>query len=375
MPHARVHRLPMRAPDDVSRIAAALTSGAIDPASIVAILAKTEGNGCVNDFTRGYAVQSLKALLAPYLSPEAMAEVSMVMSGGCEGAIAPHWLVIEARREGFGPPGPALAVGSARTRDLLPEEIGRLAQVDLVADAVRRAMAAAQIASVGDVHYVQIKCPLLTAERVLAAEGRGETVATTSTLKSMGLSRGASALGVAVALGELQRADLSDAAIGVDTALWSKVASASAGIELLENEVVVLGMSAGWSGDLAIDHAVMADAIDVEPVRDAFDRLGVDASRQLRGKTADRFVALLAKAEASTTGMLRSARHTMLDDSDISSTRHARGFVAGALAGIVGTGEIFVSGGAEHQGPDGGGPCALIVRRGPEHEPPMMPHF
>ena len=53
----------------------------------------------------------------------------------------------------------------------------------------------------------------------------------------------------------------------------------------------------------------------------------------------------------------------MLDDSDISSTRHARAFVAGALGGLVGHAEIFVSGGAEHQGPDGGGPVAVIVDR------------
>jgi cyanuric acid amidohydrolase len=365
----------MRSPDDVSRIRQGIEAGTILPASIVAILAKTEGNGCVNDFTRGYAVQSLKALLASTVAPDALAEISMVMSGGCEGALAPHWLVIEARPEDGDMPGPALAVGRARTRDLLPEEIGRLAQVDLVAEAVVRAMADAAISSSADVHYVQIKCPLLTAERVAAAEARGQSVATTSTLKSMGLSRGASALGVAVALGEILREDLQEADIGVRTDLWSQVASASAGIELLETEIVVLGMSAAWSGDLAIDHAVMADAIDVEPVRDAFDRLGVDATRQLRGAGATRFVALLAKAEPSTTGLLRGARHTMLDDSDISATRHARGFVAGALAGIVGTAEIFVSGGAEHQGPDGGGPCALIVRRAPETDGIYMPHF
>jgi cyanuric acid amidohydrolase len=41
-----------------------------------------------------------------------------------------------------------------------------------------------------------------------------------------------------------------------------------------------------------------------------------------------------------------------------------RAFVAGALAGLVGHAEIFVSGGAEDQGPDGGGPVALIVDRG-----------
>ena len=59
---------------------------------------------------------------------------------------------------------------------------------------------------------------------------------------------------------------------------------------------------------------------------------------------------------------LRGHRHTMLDDSDISSTRHARAFVAGALASLIGHAEIYVSGGAEHQGPDGGGPVAVIVR-------------
>ena len=73
-------------------------------------------------------------------------------------------------------------------------------------------------------------------------------------------------------------------------------------------------------------------------------------------------VAMLAKAEPSHDGRLRGHRHTMLDDSDISSTRHARAFVCGALAGLVGHAEIYVSGGAEHQGPDGGGPVAIIAK-------------
>jgi cyanuric acid amidohydrolase len=125
----------------------------------------------------------------------------------------------------------------------------------------------------------------------------------------------------------------------------------------------VLGISAAWSGPLAIDHAVMADAIDIEPVRAALQRLGFSAAGQLLPTERGRLVALLAKAEASHDGLLRGHRHTMLDDSDISSTRHARAFVAGALAGLVGHAEIYVSGGAEHQGPDGGGPVAVIAQR------------
>ena len=215
-----------------------------------------------------------------------------------------------------------------------------------------------------DVHFVQIKCPLLTAQRIAEAESRNQTVATHDTLKSMGLSRGASSLGVAIALGELDAADFADADIGANTSLWSGRASASAGIELMNHEIVVLGMSAAWSGPLAIDHAVMADAIDIEPVRAALGRLGFGATGQLSAEQRQRLVAVLAKAEASHDGRLRGHRHTMLDDSDISSTRHARAFVCGALAGLVGHAEIYVSGGAEHQGPDGGGPVALIVDRG-----------
>ncbi len=364
MPHAVVHRLPMAAPDDVGALARGIAEGAIQPARIAAILAKTEGNGCVNDFTRGFAIQSLRLMLGQHLDPDRLAALPMVMSGGTEGGLGPHWLVVEARPGPGGRPGPALAVGVAATREIAPEEIGRTAQVELVAAAVREAVARAEIPSPDQVHYVQVKCPLLTADRIAAAVARGATVATPDTLKSMGLSRGASALGVAVALGELPRAAISDAVIGRDWALVSTRASCSAGIELLTAEVAVLGMSPAWSGDLAIDHAVMADGIDVEPVRAALERLGVAAGRQLDGAERDRVVAVLAKAEASSTGRLRHHRHTMLDDSDLSATRHARGFTAGALGAVVGHAEIFVSGGAEHQGPDGGGPCALIVRRG-----------
>jgi cyanuric acid amidohydrolase len=239
-----------------------------------------------------------------------------------------------------------------------------MSQVDMVASAVRGALTDAGIDNPTDVHFVQVKCPLLTAQRVGDAEERGAAVMTRDTLKSMGLSRAASALGVAVALGEIERSGLDDERIGNDWSLWSGRASCSAGVELLGHEVVVFGMSSRWSGPLAIDHAVMTDAIDIEPVRGAIGRLGLPTAGQLPPVERRRLLAVLAKAEASHDGRLRGNRHTMLDDSDISSTRHARAFVCGALASMVGHAEIYVSGGAEHQGPDGGGPVALIVDRG-----------
>lgn len=365
MPIAKVHRISAAAPNDTSGIEQAIADGRIDPAGIVAILGKTEGNGNVNDFTRGFATHALTLMLDKHLWANA-GDVCLVMSGGTEGAMAPHWTVFE-RAEGAGQAvatGPALAIGRAHTAPLTPEQIGRGAQVDQVAAGVRAAMADARITDPADVHFVQIKCPLLTAQRIKDAETRGTSVATRDTLKSMGLSRAASALGVAAALGEIAREKITDAAIGMDVSLWSGRASASAGIELMNHEIVVLGMSAAWGGPLAIDHAVMADGIDVEPVRAALGRLGLASPGQLSPAQRAQLIAVLGKAEASHDGQLRGHRHTMLDDSDISSTRHARAFVCGALAALVGHAEIYVSGGAEHQGPDGGGPVALIVNRG-----------
>lgn len=362
MPEARVHRIPTKAPDDISGLMAGIETGEINPAGILAILGKTEGNGCVNDFTRAFSVSALKQGLAQHLDAAAVDNIAYVMSGGTEGALSPHLLVFE-KTDGTGGTSPALAMGSALTADMPSEHLGRRQQVDLVADGVRTAMAEAGITDPADVHFVQIKCPLLTADRITEAETRGNKVATRDTLKSMGLSRGASALGVALALGELADDAVTDTIIGTDPSLWSSRASTSAGVELLNHEILVLGMSKDWSGPLIIDHAVMSDGIDIEPVRAALKRLGFAADGQLSTSERARLKALLSKAEPGTSGTLRGARHTMLDDSDISATRHARAFVAGALASLVGTTEIFVSGGAEHQGPDGGGPVALIASR------------
>jgi cyanuric acid amidohydrolase len=105
---------------------------------------------------------------------------------------------------------------------------------------------------------------------------------------------------------------------------------------------------------------VMSDAIDAAAVLAALESVGLGAAPQT---TAGReLVNIFAKAEASPDGSVRGFRHTMLEDTDISSTRHARAAVGGLIAGLAGTGAIYVSGGAEHQGPAGGGPVAVIAK-------------
>ena len=361
----RVFRLSTASPDDLSGLLALIASGEVRPADIRAILGKTEGNGCVNDFTRAFALSALQSALAGPLgcTPAEVSErIAIVMSGGTEGGLSPHLLVFVADARDA-PPSRSLAIGTAFTRPFLPEEIGRLPQIEATAEAATRAMAEAGIADPADVHYVQVKCPLLTSDSVAAATARGQTVVTDSTTKSMGYSRGASALGVALALGEVSRADLTDAAVCRRFDLRSGRASTSSGVELMHNEVVVLGNSEHWASDLVIGHRVMQDAIDLPAVIGALGDVGIRAAGQLDEAQRARVVAVLAKADPSSTGRIRGQRHIMLDDSDISATRHARALVGGVLAGVIGRTDLFVSGGAEHQGPDGGGPIAIIARR------------
>ena len=362
---ALAFRVPMRHPGDATAIAALFDKGALHPQEVVAILGKTEGNGCVNDFTRAYAVTALAAMLGARLgtTPEAvMARVALVMSGGTEGGLSPHFLVLAVREVALPVTG-ALAIGVAFTPDFLPEEIGRMAQLRATAAAVRAAMADAGITDPAEVHYVQVKCPLLTSAKVMEAASRGQSVATHETYPSMGLSRGAAALGVGLALGEIPEAALTDAVIGADWSLHSGRASCSAGVELERCEVIVLGNSPAWAGNLIIGHDVMADAVDFSAVQRALASVGLAASGQLDTAARQRVLAVLAKAEPATTGTIRGLRHIMNDDSDINATRHARAVVGGVIAAAVGRTDLFVSGGAEHQGPDGGGPVAVIAQR------------
>lgn len=364
-----VLQIPTKSPGDVSGLMNLIEAGKIDPASILAIMGKTEGNGGVNDFTREYAVAALCAALAPYVdlpSHRVEQKIAFVMSGGTEGVLSPH-ITVFARKETNRSRsdetviGKRLSIGIAHTRDFMPEELGRRAQVEETSTAVRAAMADAGIDDPKDVHFVQIKCPLLTSDRVEAAHARGHKTVTTSAYGSMGYSRGASALGVATALGEIA-GGVGDEQILRDGSLFSSVASTSAGIELMHNVVILLGNSNVSASRFVIGHGVMRDAIDASAIIAALKSVGLGPADGAGPIAQDRLVNIFAKAEASPEGNVRGYRHTMLDDSDISATRHARAAVGGLIAGLAGTGAVYVSGGAEHQGPPGGGPIAAIAR-------------
>jgi cyanuric acid amidohydrolase len=356
----------MRAPDDVSEATRLLDSGAFKAEHVAAILGKTEGNGAVNDYTRALATLSFQLLLASRANrkiEEIARRVPVIWSGGTEGLMSPHATILtrepdretKSREKRF-------TVGTAYTRDLLPEEFGTPVHAQVAAEGVRAAISDAGIESADDIHFVQIKTGALTTERIAEARKRGRSVVTTDTYKSMAYARAVAALGVGAATGEISGSRLADDVIVRDLSVFSNVASTSSGVELMNCEIIALGNSTRSTSNLVIAHAVMKDAIDAVAVREALRRAGLSVECELAENDRARLVNVFAKCEPDLSGATRGRRHVMFEDGDINYPRHIRGVVNAVVASVTGDTMCYVSAGAEHQGPPGGGVVAVLAR-------------
>jgi len=232
-----------------------------------------------------------------------------------------------------------------------------------VADAVKAAMERASITDLADVHYVQTKTPLLTIHTIRDAKSRAQTVWTENTGDSMDLSNGCAALGIAVALSEIEMP--TDADVMHRRDLGSSVASCSSGVELDRAQVVVAGNVRGVGGRYRIGHSVMRDALDADGIWAAIREAWLELPERPHPADLDgRLVNVFLKCEASQDGQVRGRRNAMLDDSDVHWHRQIKACVGGVAAAVTGDPAVFVSVSAAHQGPDGGGPVAAIVDLG-----------
>ena len=361
-----VHRLAMSNPGDASALERAITRGEIDPATVVAVIGKTEGNGGANDFTRALATIAVAGVLAQATGESAAVvpeRVALMWSGGTEGVISPHMTVVSRDDTVPGDPaaGGGLAVSVQRTARISPEEIGTLSEIDVVADATRRAMADLSIRDTADVHYVQIKGPLLTPAAMTDASARGVKVVTNDPNASKAFARGATALGVAVALGEVDRALITPDGITRDGSLYSRVAATSAGGEVSACEIVLFANSPMAVPGFRIGHAMLRDAVDFEAAAECLRAAGLPFDSLPSDEDRARISAIFAKAPVSPDGTVRGQRTTMLSDADINYERHARAALGGMLTALTGDPRVFVSGGTEHQCPPGHGVIAAIV--------------
>ena len=360
-----VRKVPLHTVSDASELARLIDDGVLEADRVIAVIGKTEGNGGVNDYTRIIADRAFREVLVAKgsRSMEQVKQIPIVWSGGTDGVISPHATIFATLPKGAVQPTdePRLTVGFAMSERLLPEDIGRVAMIEKVAAGVKAAMAEAGITDPADVHYVQTKTPLLTIHTIRDARSRGKTVVTESTHDSMDLSNGTTALGIAVALGEIEMPTDEDVMHDLD--LYSSVASCSSGVELDQAQIVVVGNARGHGGNYRIGHSVMKDALDQDGIWEAIRSAGLDLpERPHSTDLGDRLVNVFLKCEADPSGIVRGRRNAMLDDSDVHWHRQIKACVGGVTAAVTGDPAVFVSVAAVHQGPSGGGPVAAIVR-------------
>jgi cyanuric acid amidohydrolase len=354
------------APDDVAELRRLLDEGALRAEDVVCVIGKTEGNGGRNDFTRALAMTALEHLFAPRLgiAPEAVQErVIFSFSGGTEGVVAPHMVVLAREGERSEQPRTEkrLAVGIGHTREFQPHEIGRMPQILETARVTWEIARTLQLDGPADVHLVQMKgaIPPFSHAQAQAAAARGIPLRC-----DMVWSRAASALGVGLALGEVAEEQLADEVVCRDWELYSSVASCSAKPGLTRTEIMVFATSHYWDGDLTIAHGVLDDILDVRGIRAVAAAAGLDVGVPPRADEVARLVGVFAKSEADPRGTIRGRRHTMLGDDDVSDTRWSRCALAAVIASVLGDTRVYVSTRAEHHGPLGGGPLAIIARTG-----------
>lgn len=362
---------PMRSPADTAEVEALFRSGRIRAESVIAMVGKTEGTGLHDDYGRQLAHVSLAEALARHLGAEPSAveeRVTMVLSGGCPGVISPHVTVLSSEWVELDAPSTdkRLVAGRSRSGAIAPEEIGRMGQVRQVAAAVREAVRATGVEDAADVHCVMVKAPALTRAAIRDAEARGATVVshdlTTGENGAMCYSNDASALGVALALGEVAEADLRDEVIRRDWSLYSEVATTSSGGEQRCAEVLLLGNRSASASKLRIGHAAIRDPIDVEGVKQALRSAGLDFACCPGEEDRRRIVQVFAKLIVPGSDQVRGRRLTLVDDHSAHLTAKA---VGGALvASVVGDTAVFVSGGEKnsHQGPPDASPVAAVIR-------------
>jgi cyanuric acid amidohydrolase len=363
----------MRTPSDVSEIARLFDEGIVDPANVVALVGKSEGTGLGRDVGREAADMAIRSLLAQRLgcTPSEVADrLCIVLSGGSPGVITPHVAIFTRMPDSPSVPAPSneprLVLGLSHSAEILPEEVGRMGQITKVRHAVTSAMRDAGLTNPEDVHLVLVKAPSLTSESIADAKSRGhDTVTLDVSIGPEGAicySNDASALGVALALGEVADEEVNDAMVRRDWSIYSDVAMTSSGGEKTHAEVLLLGNAISSTSSLRIGHRSMKDIIDASAVQGALESAGITvAPGHVRG-AHDRIAYALAKMIMPETAELNGRRITMLDDPVGYHVAKAMGGFL--LAATTGHTEVFVSGGERnsHQGPPNGNPLALIVK-------------
>lgn len=339
----------MGSPDDVQEIGQIFARLARRPPNRVAVLGKVEGTATTNDFSRGLALRAIHA--AADESGLDRDRLQVILSTGCEGVISPGGYVLAAFDDRSDVEGD-LRVGFGASPALKPAEIVAQAHIDHARQAVLQALANAGLTP-HDPLLVFLKSPLLTHQ-----EAAGLPVEQARFAGVSGAARGAAALGMGAALGEIGLEDAVIKNLLVRSDIYSRRGMVFSGTETRSCEAIIVGQPAAVTSGPRIHCGLVEDLADIDGMARVIvgsPSATIDCAR----KRVRDLCGVFFKAGVARNGCIRGRRTTVYS-SDLDPDKHMRAAASGVLTALVGDCRMFVSGGAEHQAPDGGGVFAVI---------------
>ena len=331
-------------PGDTGPLLERLQQMPLDRIGRLAVLGKTEGPATLNDFSRDVAQSAVDTCLRQAGGDALLRRSVRFFSTGCEGIASPLMVLLTENGADAvtGGTESGLAFGTATSLPLADAERAGRKHIETARDTVLKAMADAGLTP-PQVRLVLIKSPILS--RTEAAQLGGHHLRHGGSTAS---SRGAAALGVGLALGEIEASTLGPDPVGCAQAATRR-SMAFSGTETDCIETVVLGMRPRGDPRWDIRSALLRDIMDIEPMRCLVDeRAGAPAL-------------VLFKAGIPPAGMIRGRRTTVLS-SDLPPDKQMRAAASGIIAACFGSADAFISAGGEHLGPPGACLCTMILR-------------
>ena len=336
-----VCRFDMTVPDDGSGLAAALA--AAKPGSIrrIAILAKVGGE--YTDGARERAKAAVDALLAKH---KLLDRSEMITVIGCEGASTPCGYALIDVEGPAASGGPArLAIGLAHVAPPDEAEFDKAVYADKVAAAVKVAMQDAGLTA-DQVVTAIVNVPMPTSGDV-AARGRK--------------ARAVAALGTGLALGEVDRARITDDAIIADSTLYAQRAQTYIGPTVKAIEVIAVGNRPGAGGDLFACSTVTQDILDVRSLKRMLVRNGLKLDADGELADPERVAVTILKVGVGANGAVLGAP-TVIYNSVTPPEKHIRAAASGAFGAALQTTRMFSTADPVQQAPLGGAHVCCILR-------------
>ena len=363
--NTRIFKILMDSADDVAGLEKLIDDGVFGADEVRGIMVSHEGD----NYGRALTTYTFADLLARRLGrtrDEIIHTVPIQGIAGMSGFIVPHAAVI-VRQEvpDAEPVGKRLAVAAGCTRDMLPEEVGTMVHLQEVRRKVEELMAEAGIESPDDVHFIFVKGPRPGAVGQREAESRGQKLVVDDKLKLGELARSASALGAALALGEVEESAVGeDMFVTASDRVYSMVTHCSVGEERRGSAIILLGNSPTAVSETVIGHGVMSDGIDADGVKQTLRDMGFDFECCPSKADLARIDYAFVKPKSGESQTIRGYRHTMTTDDmiGIHSWYVEKAPVHAVVSSVLGTPLIEVASGGEHQGPFASSLLSIVAR-------------